>query len=166
MAWYRFFVKLNSGKLETFRWLTGDDEEDVKSLFEKWATRKSRYEDGKLPILMGHEKVDTLPEKARAEMFEDVKARLRRDSFILDKLREDALKHPPEGQEMDVLNHEVTDAIFQAENLDHESARAWERVMKAEQAIAACSAPGVARSVAIDGVKTAKDKARKRREHR
>ena len=163
MAWYRFFVKSNSGKAETFRWLTDEDEEDVKALADGWAQKILPDADN---FSCGHEEVETLPEKTRAEMFEEVKARLRRDSFLLDKLRDDALKHPPEGKEMDALNHEVTDAIFQAENLDHECARAWERVMRVEQAIASCSPGGVARNVALEGVKMAKDKARKRREHR
>jgi hypothetical protein len=160
MSWYRFFVESDDGKQETFRWYDEEDDLDIKNHAEAWA--EGRY----AAHTVGYEEVDTLPEEARTRMFGEVKARLRFNSMLLDKLREDALRHPPEGKEMGVLNHEVTNAILIAEEVDHEAARAWEHVWRAEEAIARCSPPGVERSIALDGVKTAKAKAKARREHR
>lgn len=167
MPWYRFFVSSNGGKQETFRWYDDEDIDDLdfKSLAEDWAKTTSVGQCA-THYTCEHEELDTLPEETRLKMFEEVKARLRFNSMLLDKLREDALRHPPEGGGMEVLNHEVTDAIFQAEELDREAARAWERVWRAEESIAQCSPPGVAKSIALEGVKTAKAKAKARREHR
>lgn len=161
MPWYRFFVESDLGKQETFRWYEDEaDDLDIKDHAEAWA--EGRY----AAYTVGHEEVDTLPEEARTRMFEEVKARLRFNSMLLDKLQEDALRHPPPGKEMGVLKHEVTNAILIAEAVDHEAARAWEHVWRIEADIAQSSHPGVERSIALDGVKAAKAKAKARREHR
>jgi len=168
MTWYRFFVKSNGGEQEAFRWYDGEHafiEDDLKSLASRWAetTPVGRCAEH---YTFDHEQVDTLPEEARQKMFEQVKARLRFNSMLLDKLREDDLQNIPTGKEMVVLNQEVTSAIIVAEELDQEAARAWERVWRAEENIARYSPPGIERSIALEGVKTAKAKARRRREHR
>lgn len=163
MTWFRFWRQSSKGNSETYRWLQKDELDDaedfetlVKGQVAQWAGDATNW---------GHEEVKTLPPKVRAEMTEQIKAEILRNSVILDALGKDALKHAPEGEELDALNKEVTLSILQAEELDNHCARAWERVAYIELVLSRATS-GVAKAVAKDGWERATAKAKARREHR
>lgn len=153
VTWY----KLTSDTGESYRWVEDDPLLDDD---ESTAQVQALAPGAKVEALQ------TLPEEARTKLLAATQAALQEQSALLDKLLEDALKHPREEHLLDDLNNQVTMAIFRAEELDLQSSRGWALVARLEELLARYNPPGVARNMARDGVKMAKAKAEARRQHR
>lgn len=170
MPWYRLHITSNSGKDQVFRWvdyhLGDEDEEELKFQLDSWLDSLNAQG----AFTAGYEKVDALPPDIRKEMIDSVKSRMEKDSVLLDHLRADALKNP-EGIEdedpnwVNIIRHEITQGNFAAEEADDRAARAWELIEKAQTALARF-VEGVERRSALEGAKMARERAKRRKEHR
>lgn len=176
MPWYRFHITSVNGKDQIFRWieedLGEDDESELKYQLDSWVETTTVAINGYHGFTAGYERVATLPPDIRQQMIDETKRKIEVASNLLDQLRMDAIKNPPPEEEgvdsggwIGAVRHEVTHGIFAAEEADMRAARAWENVEKS-QATLARYVDGVERLSARQGSQIARERAKKRREHR
>lgn len=139
-----------------------DEDDEADHQLETWSMTTAV--EGERTIK--HTQVRTLPEDVRLKMTADAVASVARNTSLLEHLREDALRHPDPERPLDVWKQELDNAILIAEGADSVAAHAWEVVRQAGEIIARHIRPGVERTAALQGAANAKEKAKRRREHR
>lgn len=174
MPWYRFHITSVSGKDQTFRWieedLGEDDEAEIAYQLDSWIETQAVFMRGERAFTSGYEKVRTLPPDVRQKMIDDTKRDVERNSILLNHLRQDAIKNPPPDDTEDTnwistIHYEATHKTLAAEEADAIAARAWEVVDGAQSTLARYT-EGVEKRSAQQGAALARDRAKKRREHR
>lgn len=173
MPWYRFSVVSNGGEDHAFRWidehLGEEDEDEVKFQFDSWVESTTVHQNGERAYTAKYEQVRSLPPDVRAEMIATTSKRVEADGVLLTRLREDELRHPAEvpddGDWLTGIRNGLKQGILLAEEADARAARAWDAVDQAQTTLARYL-DGVEKVSARQGAQIARERAKRRREHR
>jgi len=174
MAWYRFQISSSNGKDQTFRWvdehLGEDDEDELKFQLDSWVSETTVALNGERAFTASYERLSSLPPDTRRDMIATAQRRIEHATTLLEHLRADAIQNPDidpaeDGNWVAVIREDVKQGTLAAEEADARAARIWELVERSQNSLAQYTS-GVERRSAQQGAALARERAKKRREHR